>query len=103
MRVQLDGDALRLLRTLRGLSTSGLARAVGVSPPAICHVEMGRRRSVSVEVYTALVSTLGIESRPDWITPLQTEDTPVGTPLGLTLSTTVGMIDTAGGQDARAA
>lgn len=98
MRVPLDGDALRTLRTLNRRSTTSLAEAVGVTPAALCHIERGRRQSVSPAVYEALVRELGIEARPDWIMPHQrvTSDTPDSSPVGLSLRTSLGMVRGAG-------
>lgn len=81
MRVEIDGVALRLARTLADRSTTSLAAAVGVTPAAICHIEKGRRASVSATVYAALVAELGIDARPDWICPVLT-DVMAGTPDG---------------------
>lgn len=79
-RVALDGEALRLVRTLNRRSTTSLAEAVGVTPAALCHVERGRRASVTEAVFGALVRELGISARPDWITPVVAAVTPSGSP-----------------------
>lgn len=71
MRVVVDGEVVRKLRLLQRVTGAELARAVGITPAGLCHVEQGRRRTVKAEVFMALVRELDIAERPDWLCPPQ--------------------------------
>lgn len=103
MRVEIDGTALRLVRTLAGRSTTNLAIAVGVTPAAICHIEKGRRASVTGDVYMALVSELGITARPDWIVPYVAPVTESGSPSDLPSGSSSGIVRGAGSSNTESA
>lgn len=76
MRVAVDGEALRKLRLLHRRPQADLARAVGVDPVNLCHLERGRRQTVPPEVFVALVRELDIVERQDWLRPAGTVDIP---------------------------
>lgn len=95
MRVAIDGDALRTLRQLRGLSPTSLAGAVGVTEGTIRHLETGRRASVRGEVFAELVDALDIGARPDWIADV-TQHTALSPCLRLRLSPSLGNVLGAG-------
>lgn len=103
MRVTIDGEALRLARTLNRRSTTSLAGAVGVTPAAICHIERGRRASVSEAVFGALVRELGISARPDWIRPASDPATASGASSRLPSGTPSGSLSGAGAETPAAA
>lgn len=76
MRVAVAGASLRKLRCLHQVTVTDLARAVGMTPSGICHIENGRRDSVKVAVFQALVRELDIVDRPDWLMPPPEVDIP---------------------------
>lgn len=91
VRVPIDGPALRRVREWQSVTVTDLAKAVGLTPAGLCHVELGRRQSVTSEVFFALVAALDIRERPDWIRPAPEANIPAprqsmdsGLPSGIT-------------------
>lgn len=53
------GDLIRNLRLERGLSQAELARSIGVSPPYLCDLELGKK-SCSVRQAARVADFLGV-------------------------------------------
>lgn len=58
-----NGHALRVIRTLRGMSGPRLAAAVGCDYSNLARVERGERASVRPEVFAGLISVLEVDPR----------------------------------------
>ncbi len=58
--VPINGPAVRHLRTFTGLTVTGLAREVGVSPAYISRIESCKARGVSPAVFAALRTALAV-------------------------------------------
>lgn len=59
-RVEINGAALRHVRSLTGRSLSAVAREVGITPTFMSFLERGLRRSCRAEVFAAINAALGI-------------------------------------------
>lgn len=61
--IEVNGYALREIRTRSGVGVSQLADQVGVQRPYIAKIELGHSQRVSPKVYSAILSALSITDR----------------------------------------
>lgn len=61
--IEVNGPAVREIRTRSGINTASLAEAIDVDRSYLSRLETGARRRVSPTVFTAILRALGIKDR----------------------------------------
>lgn len=57
---EIDGDRIRELRQQSGLSVTGLARLIGITPQYLSQIERGHRPTVSPQMFNKIRVAMGV-------------------------------------------